>query len=288
MTESETGHKPGRVRKPAGGAEPGKLRGLRTLERGIAVLELLGSAEGALSLSAIASEIGLPVGTTYRILQTLVARGYAERDVRSKWYELGLKVLELRGAMTAGAIRLAADTRPYLKTLSRRSRERTHLAVYRGGNVIYIDRVEPHDDGPYIPLGLQVPAHVTSLGKAILAFMPEPEVNAYAETRLGRRFTPNTIMTDTDLRAELKIIRNRGYATDASEYQLHVACVGAPVFDHTGWPIAAISVAGSPAEVGPRESELAREVMATAEEISLRLGYHARDQFDPQAWGVPS
>jgi DNA-binding IclR family transcriptional regulator len=169
---------------------------------------VLAEAKAALSLSTIARQIGLPVGTTHRILTTLVTNGYVERDLRTKWYELGMKVLEPRGPMTNGAIRMAAEIRPHLRSLSRRTRVRVHLALYRGGNIVYIDRVDPRDESAYVPLGFQAPAHATSLGKAILAFAPADEVAAYIAARLGQRFTSSTIVDGKHLRTELTAIRD--------------------------------------------------------------------------------
>lgn len=246
---------------------------LRTLERGLAVLEVLARAENPISLSTIAQQIGLPVPTTHRILGTLVASGYVERDLRTRWYELGLKVLELRGALTIGAIRMAAELRPQVRALARRGRVRAHLALYRGGNVVYIDRVDPRDEAPYVAIGYQAPAHATSLGKAILAHLSNDEVNAYLGERFGREYTPTTIVDPEVLRADLAKVRARGFSRDHGEYQLGVSCIGAPIFDYSQRPIAAISVAGVPDDIDPREAELAQYVVEAAAAISMRYGY---------------
>lgn len=249
--------------------------GLRTLERGLAVLEVLAEAESPISLSVIAQQIGLPVPTTHRILGTLVASGYVERDLRTKWYELGLKILELRGAMTIGAIRIAAELHPQVRSLARRTQVRAHLALYRGGNVVYIDRVDPRDEAPYVALGQQAPAHATSLGKAILAYLPTDEVNAYMGERLGRRYTPRTIIDADELRADLATVRERGFSRDHGEYQVGVSCIGAPIFDYSQRPVAAVSVAGRPEDIDPRETELARQVITIATAMSARYGFRS-------------
>src|SRR5688500_13391592 len=90
--------------------------GLRTLERGLAVLELLGAVEDGCAVSEVAQRLSLPMGTTHRLLQTLMGAGYVEQDPRTRRYQLGLKILELRGA-TVGALRLAAEARPLLRDL---------------------------------------------------------------------------------------------------------------------------------------------------------------------------
>ncbi|MEJ7748485.1 MAG: IclR family transcriptional regulator, partial [Candidatus Limnocylindrales bacterium] len=182
------------VTRAPGGSRESPSGGIRTLERAFAVLELLGSAETGMTLSAIAQKINLPIGTTHRMLKALTAHGYVEQDLRTKWYELGLKVMELRGSVIMQAVRMAAEVRPYLRTLSLQTGLRCHLAIYRGGNVIYIDRVDSGSEGTaYIPLGLQAPAYSTGLGKVLLAYAPPEEVEALLASNGRQKFTKNTI-----------------------------------------------------------------------------------------------
>src|SRR6185503_12276043 len=89
---------------------------LRTLDRGLAVLELLGGADRGFALSEVAQRLDLSVGVCHRMLSTLVRAGYVEQDPRTRWYQLGLKVLELRGA-AAGPLRISVQARPYLRDL---------------------------------------------------------------------------------------------------------------------------------------------------------------------------
>lgn len=252
--------------------------GIRTLERALAVLEVLGSAESGMTLSSIAHKIGLPLGTTHRMLKALISHGYVEQDVRTRWYELGLKVLELRGSAITHAVRMASEIRPALHTLSLQSGLRCHLALYRGGSVIYIDRVDSGSEtSAYVPLGLQAPAYSTGLGKILLAYAPAEEVEALLASGGRKKFTRHTITDPDDLRAELKLTRQRGYAIDHGESSEFRSCIGAPIFDYRGDAIAAISVAGTVDEVSRRESELASIVVATARAISARYGYRMTD-----------
>src|SRR5262245_34855993 len=108
---------------------------LRTLDRGLAVLELLGRADRSYPLTEVAQRLKLSVGVCHRLLSTLVNAGYVEQDPRTRWYQLGLKVLELRGA-AAGPLRISSQARPYLRDLMLRAGLRAHLAVYRGGDII--------------------------------------------------------------------------------------------------------------------------------------------------------
>lgn len=250
--------------------------GLRTLERGLAVLELLGASEGGFQVSEVAQRLKLPMGTTHRLLQTLLFSDYVEQDPQSRRYQLGLKVLELRGA-TVGAMRIAAEARPFLRDLMLRTGLLAHLAVYRGGSVVYIDRVDnPTSLNQYVPIGKKAPAHATSLGKALLAYATEEDVVAFLSRQELTGFTPATITGAETLRAELAVIRQQGYAVDRGESRQERHCVAAPIFDYTGRAVAAASVAGMEDDVEPRLPELSRVVMDVASDISERFGYRER------------
>ncbi|MBL8839073.1 MAG: IclR family transcriptional regulator [Alphaproteobacteria bacterium] len=254
--------------------------GLRTLERGLAVLELLAGAERGFPLSDVATRLGLSVAVCHRMLSTLVKAGYVEQDPRTRWYQLGLKVLELRGAMD-GPLRIVASVRPYLRDLMLRAGLRVHLAVYRGGDIVYIDRVDTTDTlARFVPLGRRAPAYATSLGKAILAFLPAEDIDAYLAAVRFTAFTPNTITSAEALRRELALTRERGYALDRTEHERDTFCVGAPIFDYTGNPIAALSTAGPAAQVGADVARLSLLVKTASAEASQRFGHYAAD--DPR------
>jgi len=252
--------------------------GLRTLKRGLAVLELLGTAEGGCPVTEVARRLDLPMGTTHRLLQTLTHVGYVEQDPRTRRYELGLKILELRGA-TVGAMRIAAEARPLLRDLMLRTGLRAHLAVYRGGGVVYIDRVDnPSSLIQYVPIGKKAPAHATGLGKALLAHATDEEVAAFLAHQELTGLTSTTITDAEVLRRELAAIRQRGFAIDRGESVENTRCVAVPIFDYTGRAVAAVSVAGTLDEVEPRLGELSRVVMEIARDISRRFGYRAADE----------
>ena len=265
------------------GASAREGAGLRTLERGLAVLELLGTADSGYRVSEVAQRLQLPMGTTHRLLQALLHVGYVEQDPRTRRYQLGLKILELRGA-TVGAMRMAAEARPLLRDLMQRTGLRAHLAVYRGGSVVYIDRVDnPTSLTQYVPLGKRAAAHATGLGKAILAHSTEEEVAALLARQALTGHTSTTITDARVLRRELATIRLRGFAFDRGESHEHTRCVAAPIFDYTGRVVAAASVAGSPDEVEPRLSALVPIVTGIAQDISRRFGYRpAEEMADPE------
>lgn len=252
--------------------------GIRTLERALAILELLGSADSGRTLSAVAEGIDLPLSTTRRMLKALMAHGYVEQDLRTRWYELGVKVLELRGSAVTHLMQMAADVRPHLRTLSIRSGLLAHLGIYRGGKVIYLDKVDSRSEGDaYVPLGKHAPAYSTGLGKVLLAFAPEHEVEIVLASDSRQQLTPNTITDAGGLRNELQLIRRRGYAIDYGESNEFRSCLGAPIFDYRRDAIAAVSVAGSLEEVIRRESELSTIVVDAAKLMSAQFGHRLTD-----------
>jgi DNA-binding IclR family transcriptional regulator len=132
--------------------------------------------------------------------------------------------------------------------------------------------------------GTILPAYCTGLGKALLAYLPEADVTAWAATQRFTPHTPTTITTVSRLLEELRAIRARGYAVDEQERELGVRCIAAPVRNQHGEVVAAISVAG-PAARMPRAlvgSKMAGVVVAAARQISIRLG-HEEARYEPQA-----
>src|SRR5262245_12414415 len=247
---------------------------LRTLDRGLRVLEILAASPSGLSFSEVIERANLSTGTVNRLLQTLVRRGYVDQDKRSKTYRLGLQILELQGA-TLAANRMAAEARPYLRNLMLRTGRRVHLAVYRGGShLVYIDRVDNQESlGRFVPVGRGGPPHATSLGKAILAFSPPEVVDDYVGHSKLERLTDHTITDVDQLRQELLTVRGRGYATENEESAVGTHCIGAPIFDYTGSVVTAVNIAGRDDEIDPNLAAKAQMGVEESSRISDSFGF---------------
>ncbi len=245
-----------------------------SVKRTFMLLELLGNADQGLGVSTLAQQSQLPVGTTHRLLNTLKQLGYVEQDRETHKYTLGLRFLNLRGAII-NQLNLAAVAMPVMKELMQRVNETVHLAVFNEGEIVYIERVEGlQTQGMYTRIGKRAPAHSTALGKTMLAYMSEAVVHQVVERRGLPRFSPTTITTLPELVRELEAIRLRGYALDNGETGEPVRCVAAPVRDYTGQVIAAISISGPKERMHPsRDAELGEAVCRAAKLISARLGY---------------
>jgi len=234
---------------------------VQSVARSLEILETL-AAENELGLVEIAGRTGLQPSTAHRLLATLVARGYAARNVANGRYVVGHKVAELAGDRHE---RLRALARGPLAIVQERTGETANLSVLAPPNAIYVDQVDGNRAVRMLArIGAAVPAHASAAGKAMLA-------HADAETVAGQplpALTARTITTAAALERELAQIRARGYAVDDEEHEAGVGCVAAPILDHRGKAVAALSVsapiqrirASDPAALGELLSEQAQAI----------------------------
>lgn len=245
---------------------------VHAVERAFRLLDAL--ARNNAGVSELARATGLHKATVHRLLRTLRELGLVELGPDGTRYRLGLRLLELGGRVLA-RLDLRDVARPYLTALRDRTRLTVHMAVLDGAEVVYIEKLDsPANLRMASFVGTRNPAYRTALGKAVLAALPNNELQAVlAKTRFLPR-TSNTITTPDALRQELVATRARGYAIDNVENEEGIRCVGAPVYGHTGRVVASISVSGPVFSVTTEELDgLGRMVADTAQQISRALGY---------------
>lgn len=245
---------------------------IAVVARTLDVLEALAAAETSLGATDLARRIGTTKSAAYRILTTLEQRGYVIKDARTAEYRLGGRFAYLsRRAYSIGDMREHA--RPLLEGLHQRFRETTNLGVPDGSEIVYIDMVESDQSlRMSARLGGRDPLHSTSLGKAILAFLPVRERERILASHLPSR-TGRTSADPGALRAELERIRNGDVAQDRGENEAGALCFGAPIFDAAGAVVAAVSVSSPESRVdAAREREIAAAVREAADGITRRIG----------------
>ncbi len=238
------------------------------------LLEALADGTRSKSLAELTAGTGLPRATTFRLVRTLEEMGYVHKS--GNGYSLGYKCFILCSA-ARDTVDLRTEALPHLEWLRDVTGETTQIAVLDEWQVVYLERVLSRQPVGYMKsrAGAILPAYCTGLGKAQLAFRPRELVEAWAPLQTFRRLTPHTITTAAGLMEELDSIRHRGYALDDEEREPGVRCIAAPVRDHDGEVVAAISVA-APSDRMPQEladSDMARQVISAAANISRRLGY---------------
>ncbi len=236
-------------------------------EKTLSVLDALDGARTR--LGDIAERAQLPKSTVHRILRRLVERGYAQAEGAGV-YVLGPRVLTMAGEMLQGldATALAA---PVLRELHAEVGHTVHFAMLFDDEAVYLEKLV--DPGlPYqfaSRVGGRIPLHCTAIGKSLLAAMPDDVV---PRLELVRR-TPRTLVSAEALRAELELVRERGFAVDDEENERNIRCVGAAVRDHTGAATHAISVSALTVELSVEGAlELGPRVVAAAEALSEALG----------------
>ena len=250
-------------------ANPYKLEGL---DRVVAILDLLTTSDSSLSLAEICQQMDLCKSTAHRALMALERTGLIERAASHR-YRLGLRLYDM-GYRAVEQIDLRSRVHPYLRELALRVGETVHLGVLHRTRIVYIDKIEPVNRGVCISsrTGTSNPVYSTSLGKAILAFMPaEQAAKIIAEIRFTG-FTSKTITSTDELQEALERVRRRGFAVDDEEMEIGTRCVGAPIYDGDGQVISAVSVSGSTIRItAQRAPAIASHVIRCCQAISTSL-----------------
>ncbi len=242
--------------------------GAQAVARAIAVLKAFTDSTPQLTLANITRATRLNRATAYRLVSALEKEGLVARDKESEAYRLGPEAIAL-GARALRANDLRSVCHPELEALAQASGETATLEVLADGEVWILDEVLGHHlVGSAPSIGTRWPAHATSTGKVLLAYRPEA-----ALPRTLSQLTGKTITRPGALRRELARIRTQGCATAVEELELDFTAVAAPVRNHEGSALAAISVGGPSARLtSDRMGAITAMVREAADRISHRLG----------------
>jgi len=243
------------------------------IERALTVLEFLAKSKSGFSSSEISRRLGLPKSSTYLIVETLERRGFLQKNRQNGRYFFGLKLITLsRHAIENLNLREVA--KPFLRALMQQTRLIAHMAVLDGTEAMIIEKVEAPGTGRQTSfVGRRLDVHSTAVGKALVAYISDEELEMIAKLKGFPRRNENTITSLMALKRELAQVKSLGYSVDDEEDEIGDRCVGAPVFDPNFSIVAAISVAGTVAQIpDERIPDLASLVKQTAEQVSSHLG----------------
>lgn len=241
---------------------------LSSAANALRVLEVL-VKQGETGISDIARTLDLTVGTTFRLVTTLVDSGFAERNASTRRYRPGSKIYELARHLR-GSQGFVSSANPHIDQLMQESGETVSLGVLKDDQVVYVGRASANQPlAVSVKIGSRVPAYCTSLGRAILAYSDPADLDSYLE-RLPQIAAEDTQKppSPNQLRLMLEEVRRHGHSEDTAEFAADIACIGAPILSESGLAVAAVSVSGPQTRIDRRRTELIEMVMSTANDLS--------------------
>jgi len=243
-----------------------------SLEKGIKILKIL-AAGGSMSLEEIAREARMDRSGCHRYLLTFRDLGLLSKQAGSG-YRLTTGLFEI-AMMHINRLGIRQIARPFMEELSQRYNETVNLVVRNGDQVVFLNKIESsHQYRMDIAVGTSHPIYCTAQGKAIIAFRPENESDAFCESlKHAKAFSAKTITGPKSFKKEITAIRRRGFAINQEEYFAGMSGVAAPVYDYTGFAVYSISVAG-PSERMPMDvlKRIGEDLKRVCDEISVILG----------------
>jgi len=251
---------------------------ITALQRGLRLLQLFSESPRGLTAKQVANLSRLPVSTVHRFLVNLQRAGFLNCSGDGA-YHLGIACFSI-GQAALGQLDIRRLSLPYLQELNHQTRETIHLTVRHGLSAVYVEKLDsPEPLRIYSRIGAGVPLHCTAVGKVLLAYLPQEEQSEVIRQLDLKRLTPNTAGSLQELQTELYRVRKNGYACDMEEHELHIRCIAAPIWDHTGGVHASLSITAPMVRMPVnRLRQLAPLVQRAGRQISQELGYHLNSQ----------
>jgi DNA-binding IclR family transcriptional regulator len=246
---------------------------IRSVKKAMELLDLFTEERPEWGVTELAQALGLPKATVHGLLCSLVEGGVLHR-LPSGRYRLGWRI-PLLNRVLMKSVPLRLEARPRMARLAELYGETVHLAVLERGRVLYLEKQQGNRaiQVNITGVGAYLYAHASALGKVLLSGLSEKEVIAVVRTHGLPALTPNTITTLEELLSELRGVRERGYAYDLEEYLPDLCCVAAPIRDHTGEVIAALSFSVPKYRFLEMKQAYRNVIVEAAKEISEALGY---------------
>ena len=252
---------------------PKRTYNITSVQRCLRLLSLFSEAPAGLSATEVTKLSGLPVSTVHRFLVNLQAAGFLDCSAKGK-YHLGIACFSI-GHAALGQLDIRRLSLPYLQALNQHTRETIHLTVRQGQTAVYVEKLDsPEHLRIFSRIGALVPLYCTAVGKVLLAYMPQAELETTLSQIEPRRLTANTIASRQELEQYLHRVRKAGHAFDLEEHEPHIRCIAAPIWDHTGAVNASLSLTAPAVRMAvPRLRQLAPLIQEAGLRISRELGY---------------
>ncbi|MBO6102327.1 MAG: IclR family transcriptional regulator [Opitutales bacterium] len=245
------------------------------LKRALDVFELLAKDNSGLTLSEISSATKYSKNSIFRIVCTLQDCGYVVKDPTGRKIMMSRKLAAL-GYAGFGETDIVEKSMDVIRAMRDKFGETAMLGTLLKDECVMIEQAPGRFPFKFLgEIGMRISVQVSAPGKAILAYLPKEEQEARLEKMKFQKFTENTIVNKRNYFKELDDVRKKGYACDRAEEIAGVHCIGAPVFNAHGYPVASVWITGPSSRLPlERLDEVGVEIRAFADKISSRLGYN--------------
>ena len=248
-----------------------------SIEKAMAVFFFIANGKEPAGISQLARQLNLSIGAAQRVTFTLEKLGFLKKLQNKQGYILGHKAWGL-GLALVRDIDLRNIAHPYLEELSGKIGETVNLAILEGTDIVYLDRIKTEQIlNINLNIGSRLPAYCSSMGKAIMAFLPEEEVCELLDKVEMEAFTENTPTDKEKLLDYLKEVRRQGFAINAAEINVGVMSVATPIRGSSGKVVAAVNIAipSSRVTLQDLKTRYAQDLLRVAAIISEAIGYKA-------------
>ena len=248
---------------------------IKSIEKCFDILDCLHTNHHLLTLEEIVQITGHKKTTCFRLLKTMKTLGLVEMPPGKKSYRYGPRLAAL-GLNALKTMNLRQSALPILQRLRDDTGETINLTILSGSEILYVERImSDYLVNVNVNVGDRLPVYCASMGKAILAYLPEDRLERILENMLFERKTDKTITTKSALLAELERIKSKGFAINDEELEKGLRAVAAPIFNYTGEAFAATNIAWTTARNPSRKafSTYAEKIVSAANQISLLMGH---------------
>ena len=231
-----------------------------------------------LRITDITRRVGMTQSNVSRLMNTMAAYGYVEKDEDTGCYQLGKRIVTL-SSVALNHSELRRQALPELFRLEQEFQVGANLAVLKDGEMYYLAHVDSRTSPRmYTMVGYTSPLHCTAIGKILLSAMPDAQIQAVLQEKGMKSYTYSTITSIDKMMEQVDQIRRNGYSTEYGERTHGSACIAAAIKGPSGKVIAGLSVSGRfcGLNMDEHEEETAKVVMASAALISNKMGYLAQ------------
>jgi DNA-binding IclR family transcriptional regulator len=262
----------GRVKTADPSSVANRTSSVPVLRRALEILELLAASRNGLSLPEVSRTLAMPKSSAHKVLITLLREGYVNRSQRTAKFSLGYKLFTLAN-QALDALRIREVAIPPMRQLMLQTHLTVHMAILERFEAILLAKIVPPGLSSVSTwIGRRMEVHCTGVGKALIAYLAEQDLEELLQSRVFARHNDNTIVSPKRLRLELETVRKNGYSIDDEEDELGMRCLGAPILAEDGQLLAAVSIAGTVAQVNDENRrDLTAKLLRTAAVIAKSI-----------------